>query len=95
MRQRAGKATTDQLRNDIDQGRTGDKVRFPDPAAAPLGTDDEAAGHGPGTETVAEVRRDERAKGDRTRPDAPQLRIWLTLAAAIALIVAAAWAALG
>ena len=25
-------------------GRTGDKVAFPDPAAAPLGTDEEAAG---------------------------------------------------
>ena len=35
-------ATTDQLRHDIDQGRTGDKV--PDPAVAPLGTDEEAAG---------------------------------------------------
>ena len=36
---------TDQLRGDIDAGRTGDKVPFSDPAAAPLGTDDEAAGH--------------------------------------------------
>jgi len=33
-----------QLRADIDSGRTGDKVAFPDPAAAPLGTDEEAAG---------------------------------------------------
>jgi hypothetical protein len=32
------------LRADIDRGRTGDKVDWPDPAAAPLGTDDEAAG---------------------------------------------------
>lgn len=31
------------LRSDIDSGRTGDKVRAPDPAAAPLGTDAEAA----------------------------------------------------
>jgi hypothetical protein len=30
------------LREDIDRGRTGDKVNWPDPAAAPLGTDDEA-----------------------------------------------------
>jgi hypothetical protein len=30
------------LRDDIDRGRTGDKVAWPDPAAAPLGTDDEA-----------------------------------------------------
>ena len=33
-----------QLRRDIDSGTTGDKVGWPDPAAAPLGTDDEAAG---------------------------------------------------
>ena len=34
----------DQLRERIDRGETGDKVDFPDSAAAPLGTDDEAAG---------------------------------------------------
>jgi hypothetical protein len=34
----------DQFRHAIDRGRTGDKVAYPDPAAAPLGTDDEAAG---------------------------------------------------
>ncbi len=39
-----GHANPDQLRGEIDRGRTGDKVAFPDPAAAPLGTDDEAAG---------------------------------------------------
>lgn len=33
-----------QLRGQIDQGKTGDKVPALDPAAAPLGTDDEAAG---------------------------------------------------
>ncbi len=32
------------LRSATDTGETGDKVAFPDPAAAPLGTDDEAAG---------------------------------------------------
>jgi hypothetical protein len=37
----------DQLREQIDRGQTGDKVDFPDPAAAPLGTDDEAAGRPP------------------------------------------------
>jgi hypothetical protein len=39
--------TADQLRSDIDRGLSGDKVDHSDPAAAPLGTDDEAAGHGP------------------------------------------------
>lgn len=37
--------TVDQLRKRIDSGVTGEKVGFPDPAAAPLGTDDEASGH--------------------------------------------------
>jgi len=36
--------TTEQLRIAIDRGRSGDKVDAADPAAAPLGTDDEAAG---------------------------------------------------
>ena len=36
--------TTEQLRIAIDQGQGGDKVDASDPAAAPLGTDDEAGG---------------------------------------------------
>lgn len=36
--------TGEQLRADIDAGRTGDKVAFSDPAAAPLETDAEAGG---------------------------------------------------
>jgi len=36
--------TTAELRARLDGGRAGDKVDFPDPSAAPLGTDDEAAG---------------------------------------------------
>lgn len=45
--------TTDRLRADIDSGRTGDKIDFPDPAMSPLGTDDEAAGTPP---TPAQIR---------------------------------------
>jgi hypothetical protein len=37
----------DQLRAAIDSGAAGDKVAFPDPAAAPLGTDAEASGAPP------------------------------------------------
>ena len=36
--------TTEQLRIAIDQGHAGSKVDATDPAAAPLGTDDEAGG---------------------------------------------------
>lgn len=46
-------AETQRLRGDIDAGRNHDKVPFPDPAAAPLGTDDEAAGAPAGTERRA------------------------------------------
>jgi hypothetical protein len=49
-------ATPDKLRDDIDRGRTGDKVRMPDPAAAPLGTDDEAGG-APATQEEVELAR--------------------------------------
>jgi hypothetical protein len=45
--------TTEQLRIAIDQGHAGDKVDVTDPAAAPLGTDDEAGGS---PNTVAQVR---------------------------------------
>ena len=53
-------ATTEQLRDDIDQGRTAGKLRAVDPAAAPLGTDEEAAGTPIDGKLIAEVRRRER-----------------------------------
>ncbi|WP_372398309.1 hypothetical protein ABMY26_16445 [Azospirillum sp. HJ39] len=50
-------ADAHRMRRDIEQGRTGDKVPATDPAAAPLGTDDEAAGttppHGPSRDPIA------------------------------------------
>lgn len=52
-------ATTAQLRADIDRGVTGDKVGGFDPAAAPLGSDDEAAGHPAAPEVVARMRAQE------------------------------------
>jgi hypothetical protein len=48
--------TADRLRSDIDHGRSGDKVDFPDAAAAPLGTDDEAGGTPPSPRRVAVAR---------------------------------------
>ena len=39
--------TTDQIRDAIDSGKTGEKVAHSDPAAAPLGTDVEAGGNTP------------------------------------------------
>lgn len=45
--------TTEQIRDAIDSGATGEKVGHPDPAATPLGTDAEAGGNSP---TPAERR---------------------------------------
>ena len=56
------RATMAQLRQDIDSGATGDKVPVLDPAASPLGTDDEAAGVPASPEMVAALRQAERAE---------------------------------
>jgi hypothetical protein len=55
--------TADRLRDDIDSGLTGEKVRATDPAAAPLGTDAEAGGSPP--------TRAEREFEQRSRPTQP------------------------
>jgi hypothetical protein len=51
--------TAAQLRSDIDHGRTRDKVDATDLAAAPLGTDDEAAGTPPSPDELALAARNE------------------------------------
>jgi hypothetical protein len=51
--------SSDTLRRHIDRGETADKIPFPDPAAAPLGTDDEAAGRPPEAARVAMARSEE------------------------------------
>ena len=74
----------DQLRQSIDQGQTGDKVNFPDPAAAPFGTDAEAGGFSP---SEAEVALDAAATVHRqSRPALRNLGLYIYLLA-IALIV--------
>jgi hypothetical protein len=94
-------ATSEQLRDDIDAGRTGDKVCAADPAVAPLGTDDEAAGMSNHPELIARVRIAECAKagglGDRPvdarRGTWSAVGLWLiAVGLACALIAAtAAW----
>jgi hypothetical protein len=65
--------TTAKLKHDIDRGRAGDKVDVFDPAAAPLGTDDEAAGTPPSAEAVAKAHQEEigsaGASSERNRSD--------------------------
>lgn len=72
---RADPPTVDRLRSDIDEGRSGDKVRFPDPAAAPLGSDDEAAGT-PVSEDQRRLEADARLHAEAPRREAPEA-LWL------------------
>ena len=77
--------TTDQIRHDIDSGATGEKVGFPDPAAAPLGTDAEAGGNTP---TVQERAMEVRARVElppRVKPNG--VVIYLALIAMVSLAI--------
>jgi hypothetical protein len=60
---RARQPTAAELRARIDSGATGDKVPGSDPVAAPLGTDDEAAGTPPDPASVAPALQTETAQG--------------------------------
>jgi hypothetical protein len=51
--------TVETLRDDIDKGRTRDKVRRQDPAAVPLGADEEAAGTPPSHLAIQLAQRSE------------------------------------
>jgi hypothetical protein len=66
-------ATTEQLKHAIDSGETADKVPGFDPAAAPLGTDDEAAGTPNSPAVVAEALDYERRPELARRQDKSQV----------------------
>jgi hypothetical protein len=66
-RDKAGGAAAERLRADIDSGRTGDKVAFPDPSAAPLGTDEEAGGVTTPEEALKKARQAELRLGQNAR----------------------------
>jgi hypothetical protein len=94
VRERRG-STVAQLKADIDSGRTGDKIPVLDPAAAPLGTDDEASGTPPDPAAVTMARRQSAAPGPSGEPERSARfgAAWIVVAVAIAaaiLIVAAA-----
>jgi hypothetical protein len=61
--------TVSQLHHDIQRGRTGSKVNVYDPAAAPLGTDEEAAGTPVKQVEVDVARREENHASQETDPD--------------------------
>ena len=92
--------TASQLRDDIDSGRTHDKVAKSDPAAAPLGTDDEAAGAPPTPEEVAMAHRHETARNVAEQPSASRVAtqtagrasstiVWAIVAAVVAAVLLA------
>jgi hypothetical protein len=54
-------STIEQLRAAIDDGQTADKVAVLDPAAAPLGADEECAGTPIGANEITSARARERA----------------------------------
>jgi hypothetical protein len=65
------------LRCMIDAGKTFDKVRFSDPAAAPLGTDDEAGGFPPSAAQVSEaIRLETLPLANEATRDAAQEGVW-------------------
>jgi hypothetical protein len=82
--------TTSELRIDIDSGRTGDKIDSPDPAAVPLGTDDEAAGTPPSPERVKLALRQELSWRSNVMINVPRLdtatRLYFVFIIALALV---------
>jgi hypothetical protein len=82
--------TTAQLRDDIDRGLTGAKVKAIDHAAAPLGTDEEAAGTPPSGEAVRQARDYERAIGRKANRRVEEARgstaVWIYVFAITALV---------
>ena len=79
----------DKLRHNIDSGQTGEKVDYPDPAAAPLGTDAEAGGVPP---TKAEIALDAKAaqgapKPRRRHDEDPGLMLYLGVSVPVMVLM--------
>jgi hypothetical protein len=79
------RSTAEQLRRDIDRGRTGDKVSWPDPASAPLGTDEEAAGTPIAAGNVDAARRAEHRGFYQPQSDAGLGYAWILVGFIVAL----------
>lgn len=87
-----GKApTVAQLRQAIDRGRAGDKVPWPDPAAAPLGTDDEAAGAAPARAELDRSYQAETGRAPAHTPGGGSAALWIGLAVAGIVVVGGIW----
>jgi len=84
----------DRLRADIDEGRTGEKVRYPDPAAAPFGSDDEAAGAAPSPEERQKEHESRIHTQAPVREEPGALLLYILLIGGIALVIIGALALL-
>jgi hypothetical protein len=83
-------STTAALRGDIDSGQTGDKISHPDPAAAPLGTDDEAGGAPMKNSDAAAAHAYETGRNVPTkRPDQTGPWVWAVIAGVLLVMAAA------
>ena len=89
LQQRQQGATSEQLRADIDSGRTHDKVAHSDPAAAPLGTDEEAAGTSADPTLVSIERQRESLPEYTDKPAGQTPRSRLLIIVVLAVICAA------
>ena len=93
--------TTQQLKADIDAGKTGDKIdQGFDPGLAPLGTDDEASGTRPTPEEVR-LARELEASGAARQPaeqgrrnSRPVFPVVAVLSAALLVLIVAVLTAL-
>ena len=81
--------TVERLRADIDSGRTQDKVRASDPAAAPLGTDEEAAGTPISGERVA-LARSQEVTAPPQRESRGGALVYTAMLASVAIVIVAA-----
>jgi hypothetical protein len=90
---KAAPPTSAQLRHGITSGQGGDKVSNIDPAAAPLGTDDEAGGNPPTQQQLVQAAAHELQR----KPKAPLQVEWGPIAIMVgsaALLVASTWVGL-
>jgi hypothetical protein len=80
--------TSARLKHDIDGGLGGDKVNVIDPAAAPLGTDDEAAGNPPTDRELATAHLHE-IGSSKSHPEGADwgVQIYIGLVATVACVV--------
>ncbi|MBC6980365.1 hypothetical protein [Caulobacter sp. 17J80-11] len=83
------------MQADIDCGLTGEKVAVFDPAASPLGTDEEAGGTPASAELLGEERRRARISIDLADPSQAAIDTAKKRGVSPALVIAAAALALG